>query len=168
MKKILLFSSLSAIILGLLLVIGGIGGLVFTYKNVVRENITTSKDANIANVPVRGPFTIKAQADTIREHVLRITEGKTFSEMPQQIPKLDENNEPVLDKDDKNVMTENTTRNIWITATTLMTALNLGMLAYAFFSLTLLFGLFSVWIGIIFFILSQKIVKSLFGKIKFL
>ena len=156
MKKILSASSLLAIIVGTVLVGGGIWGLTFTYKNVVRENITTPDDASIPGVPVRGPFTLKAQADIIRVHTLRMTGGKTFSEMSRQIPKLDETGKPTLDEEGKTVMTANTARDIWITATTLITALNLGIFAYAFAGFSILFGLFSIWTGIIFYALSRK------------
>ena len=61
MKKILSASSLLVIIVGTVLVGSGIKGLTFTYKNVARENITTPDDASIPGVPVRGPFTLKAQ-----------------------------------------------------------------------------------------------------------
>ena len=156
MKKILSTSSLLAIVVGTVLIGGGIWGLTFTYKNVARENITTPDDASIPGVPVRGPFTLKAQADIIRVHTLRMTGGKTFSEMPRQIPKLDETGKQILDEEGKAVMTANTARDIWITATTLITALNLGIFAYAFAGLTLLFGLFSILTGVIFYTLSQK------------
>ena len=96
MKKMLLVSSLLAVIAGLLLVGGGIWGLVFTYTNVARENITTPDDASVPGVPVRGPFTLKAQTDIIRTHTLRMTEGKTFAEMPRQIPKLDVEGNQIL------------------------------------------------------------------------
>lgn len=152
----LLVSSFLAIIVGLVLVGGGAWGLAFTYKNVARENITTPDDASIPGVPVRGPFTLKAQADIIRVHTLRTTGGKTFAEMPRQIPKLDENDKTILDKDGKPTMTANAARDIWITATTLIMALNLGIIAYAFAGLTLLFGLFTIWTGIIFYAFSRK------------
>lgn len=116
----------------------------------------TPDDASIPNTPVRGPLTLKAQADIIRLHTLRMTGDKTFSEMPQQIPKLDENGQPVLGEDGKPIMIGNTARNIWITATTLITALNLGIMAYAFASLTLLLGLILIWIGIIFYVWRRK------------
>ena len=156
MKKILSASALLAIIFGTVLISGGIWGLTFTYKNVARENITTPDDASIPGVPVRGPFTLKAQADIIRVHTLRMTGGKTFAEMPRQIPKLDETGKPILDEEGKAVMTANTARDIWITATTLITALNLGIFAYTSAGLTLLFGLFSILAGIIFYALSRK------------
>jgi len=151
-----LVSSFLAIVVGTILIGGGIWGITFTYKNVVRENITTPDDASIPSVLVRGPFMLKSQADIIRNHTLRMTEGKTFAEMPRQIPKIDETGNPILDEEGKTVMTANTARDIWITATTLITALNLGIFSYAFAGLTLLFGLFSIWTGIIFYALSRK------------
>ena len=149
-------SSFLAIIAGIILVGGGIWGLTLTYKNVVRENITTPDDASIPSVPVRGPFTLKAQSDIIRTHTLRMTEGKTFAEMPRQIPKLDETGKPILDEDGKPAMIANTARDIWITATTLINALNLGIFAYAFSAVMLVFGFFFILIGIIFYALGRK------------
>ncbi len=156
MKKILSISSVLAIIAGLMLVGSGIWGITFTYANVARENITTPDDASIPGVPVRGPFTLKAQADIMRVHTLRMTGGKTFAEMPRQIPKLDENGKQMVGEDGKPVMTANTARDIWITATTLITALNLGIIAYSFAGFVLLFGLFSIWIGVVFYTLRRK------------
>src|SRR3989304_1168191 len=103
MKKILSASSLLVIDVGTVLIGGGTWGLTFTYKNVARENITTPDDAFIPGVPVRGPFTLKAQADIIRVHTLRMTGGKTFSEMPLQIPKLDETGKSIVGEDGKPV-----------------------------------------------------------------
>src|SRR3989344_3498586 len=156
MKKLFLVSSFLAIIVGLALVGSGIWGLTFTYKNVVRENITTPDDASIPSVPARGPFTLKAQADIIRKHTLKMTDSKTFAEMPRQIPKLDMEGKPILDENNKPAMTANTARDIWITATTLITALNLGIFAYAFSAVVLLFGIFSIWTGVIFYVLGRK------------
>ena len=156
MKKTLSVSSFLAIIVGLVLVGSGVWGIAFTYTNVARENITTPDDASIPDVPVRGPFTLKAQADIIRVHTLRMTEGKTFAEMPRQIPKLDVEGKPILDKDGKPAMTANTARDIWITATTLITALNLGIFAYAFSAVVFLLGFFLIWTGVIFYTLGRK------------
>jgi len=156
MKKILSGSSFLAIIAGLVLVGSGVWGIAFTYTNVARENITTPDDASIPSVSVRGPFTLKAQADIIREHTLKMTDGKTFAEMPRQIPKLDVEGKPILSEDGKPAMTANTARDIWITATTLITALNLGIFAYAFSVVMLLLGLFSIWTGVISYALSRK------------
>jgi len=156
MKKLLGVSAVLAIVAGVVLVGGGIWGITFTYQNIARENITTPEDASIPSAPVRGPFTLKAQADIIRYHVLDSTRGLTFAEMPRQIPKLDENGNPVLNTNGEPVMTANTTRDLWITATTLITALNLGIITYAFSAFILLFGLISIWTGVTFWALSRK------------
>jgi len=156
MKKLLIVSSILTILTGVAFVTGGIWGMYFTYKNVSEEKIVTPKDSAIPEKPVRGPLTLKAQADIIREHTLRMTDGKTFSEIPRQIPKLDSDGNPVSDAEGKPVMVENTDRDIWITATTLRTALHLGILTYVFSGTILLFGLISIWIGVVFYALNRE------------
>ena len=81
MKKLLKVSSIVATLAGIILVLGGFWGICFTYKNIVQEKIVTPVDSSIPNKPVRGPFTLKAQADIIRDHTLKITGGKTYAEM---------------------------------------------------------------------------------------
>jgi len=149
MKKLLILSSILTVLVGVIFATGGIWGIYFTYKNVANEKIVTPQDSSIPEKPVRGPLTLKAQADIIREHTLKITDGKTFAEMPRQVPKLDENGNPVLDAESKPVMTANTARDIWITATTLITALHLAIFAYAFFGMILFFGFISIWTGVV-------------------
>ena len=138
------------------MVLAGMWGIYFTYQNVVREQITTPDDASIPNTLVRGPLTLKSQADIIRKHVLETTEGKTFSQMPQKIQKQDADGDLVFDENGKPVMITNDARAIWITATSLMTALNLAIIAYAFSALVIFIGLISIWIGIIFRALKKK------------
>src|SRR3989344_1848372 len=150
MKKLIIVSSVLAIVAGIVMVSGGAWGIVFTYKNVAREQITTPDDASIPNVPVRGPLTLKSQADIIREHTLSSTEGKTFSQMPRQIQKTDELGNLVVDANGQPVMVPNEARDIWVTATALNTALNLGIVTYAFSALVMLIGLVSIWTGIVF------------------
>ncbi len=160
MKKLLIFSSLLAVVAGIVMVLGGLWGISFTYKNVVKENITTPPDASIPNVLVRGPWTLKSQADIIREHTLKITDGKTYSEMPRQIQKVDQNTKPVFDESGKAVMVPNVNRDIWVTATALTTALNLGIVTYAFSGLIFLFGFISIWTGVMFWFLSKNIISN--------
>lgn len=156
MKKLYLASTFFALIVGVVLIGSGVWGLVFTHASIAREDITTPSDAAIPNAPVRGPFTLKAQADIIRVHALRITGGQTYAEMPREVPALDADGEQVVDGDGNAVMVANTDRDIWITATTLITALNLGILTYAVFSLMIVIGLFSLWAGVIFCTLRKK------------
>lgn len=129
----------------------------FTYKNITAENIVTPADATVPNKPVAGPLTLRAQSEVIRKHTLASTGGKTYAEMPRQIEKIDANGRPVLDSSGKPVMVPNTARDIWITATTLTTALNLGVLTYVFSALVILFGLISVWTGGVFFVMSRRV-----------
>ena len=156
MKKLLIVSSLLALGVGVVLVLGGLWATVFTYQNVVREKIVTAEDASLPTAPVRGPFTLHSQANIIREHVLKATDGKTYAEMPRQVPKVDAAGEPVLGKDGKPVLVPNEARAMWVTATTLITALHLGIITYLFAGLIILLGLISIWTGIVFGALSKK------------
>ena len=156
MKKILIASSLFAVGAGIIMIVGGAWAVLFTYENVAQEHIVTPKDASIPNVPVRGPLTLKSEADVIREHTLKTTGGKTYAEMPQQIAKLDDNGKPVLDMEGKPVMVTNEARALWVTATALTTALHLGIITYLFSGLVILLGLISIWTGIVFGFLSKK------------
>ena len=156
MKKLLYISSLLAISIGVVLVFGGLWAVVFTYQNVSQENIITPEDASIPNAPVRGPFTLHSQANVIRKHTLKSTNGQTYAEMPRQIPKIDEDGDPVLDKEGNPVMVANETRNMWITATALITALHLAIITYLFSGLISLLGFISIWTGIVFGALNKK------------
>lgn len=156
MKKILGFTSVLAIVAGTIMIAGGLWGIIFTYNNVASEKITTPDDASIPGTPVRGPLTLHSQAEIIREHVLHTTDGKMYSEMPQKIAKLDQAGNAILDENGEPVMVPNDARSIWITATTLITALHLGIITYVFSGLIVLLGLISIWTGIIFHILKKR------------
>lgn len=128
MKRLLNASAFLAIIAGIVFVVAGLWGISFTYQTVAREKIVTPEDSSMPNTPLRGPVSLKAQADIIREHTLKVTGGKTYAEMS---------------RDDKN-------RELWVTATTLITALHLGIITYVFSGLIVLLGLISIWTGFVF------------------
>lgn len=155
MKKLLKVSAVLAILTGVILVAGSLWAICFIYNTVSNEKIVTPQDAAIPGKPVRGPFTLHAQAEIIREHTLKITGGKTYAEMPREVAKIGADGKPALDVQGKPVMMPNAARDIWITATTLTTALHLGILTYVFSGLILLFGLVSLWTGIVFYKLSR-------------
>lgn len=134
----------------------GIWGICFTYKNVARENITTPADASIPNARVRGPLTLKSQADVIRKHALERADGATYADTPRQIAQTDVDGNPVLDESGNPIMIPNPTRETWVTATILTTALNLGLITYAFSGLIILLGCISIWTGLVFRKLSRS------------
>lgn len=156
MKSLLKLSSFFAITAGIILILGGLWGISFTYQNIEREKIVTPEDATIPNAPVKDPFTLKSQADIIRTHALKMTGGKTYSQMPRQIESVDEDGKVILDEKGAPVMIPNKARDTWITVTALTTALNLGILTYAFSAFTILMGAISVWTGIVFFTFGKK------------
>ena len=119
-----------AIVVGLGSVLGGLGGMVYTWQNAAVENINTPSDAVIADTPVRGPFTMWAQADIITKHQLNRTDGLRYAEMPGRIPQLDESGNPVIGEDGEPVLIPNADRASWINATALTTVLNMGLMAY--------------------------------------
>ncbi len=131
------------------MVVAGVGAAVYTYQNITREKIVTPKDASIPNAAVRDPLTLKSQADIIRYHTLKATKDKTYAEMPQQVPQVDASGSAVLGKDGKPVMVPNTARNIWVTATTLTTALNQGIMAYMLAVFAILIGVVLIWLGVV-------------------
>lgn len=147
LKKLIGLSRMLSFGFGVALIVAGGAGILFTRENVRREHITTPSDASIPQHAVEGPLTLKAQADIIREHMLKTSGGKTFAEMPREIPKLDQAGTPILGADGKPVMTANTSRDLWITATSLITALNLGILAYALCGLTIFLGFLLMWVA---------------------
>jgi len=122
--------ALTAIVVGLGSVLGGLGGMVYTWQNAAVENINTPSDAVIAEAPVRGPFTMWAQADIITKHQLNRTQGLRYAEMPARIPQLDETGNPVVGDDGQPVLIPNADRASWINATALTTVLNMGLMAY--------------------------------------
>lgn len=136
---------------GVCMMIGGIGGITYTYKSISAENITTPSDATIPSTQVRGPFTIKAQADAIRMHTMTRTGGLTFAQMPRTIPKLDEAKNPVLNELGEPVMVPNELRAAaWMPALTLTTSLQLAIVSYAFSLFSLVVGLLFVVNGYVF------------------
>jgi len=146
MRTLLRISAILAVGAGVVLVAGSVWAVLFTYRTVAREGIVTPPDAVLPLAPVRGPLTLHAQAEAIRKHTLEMTGGKTYAEMPRQVEKTDSQGQPVR--------VPNTARDIWVTATTLITALHLAIITYLFSGLLLLFGIVSLWTGLVFYRLS--------------
>lgn len=136
-----------AMVVGGFSLIGGIFGAIYTYNQASVQNITTPEDATIANAPVRGPLTMWSQSDIITHHQLDRTGGLYYAEMDREVPQVDEDGNVVLDENGEPVMVPNEARASWVTATTLTTALGLGILSYAVSAFAIVVGLTLLLLG---------------------
>lgn len=155
---VLLMAGILAMVVGFGSMAGGIFGVWYTYDQAVAQDVTTPDDAAIPETPVRGPFTMWAQADIITQHQLDSTEGLYYSQMERTVPQLDENGAAVLDESGEAVMVPNEARASWLTATTLTTALGLGMMSYALSALAIATGLTLLFTGFVFLYIRKRAV----------
>lgn len=149
-SMILLVAGILALAVGFGSVAGGVFGAWYTWNQAVVQNVTTPSDAVIPDAEVRGPFTMWAQADIITYHQLDRTEGLYYAEMPRLIPQVDDNGAPVLDDNGEAVMIPNQARASWFDATTLTTALSLGIVSYALSVFAMVVGLTLAFAGYVF------------------
>ena len=157
-RRLLAIVGILSLVVGIGSFAGGVFGAVYTWNQATAENITTPDDAAFPEVPVRGPFSLWAQADIIEFHQLEATEGLRYSEMPRQVASVDEAGNPVIGADGEPVMVANAARASWITATTLITALNQGLLAYALSAFALVVGITMIASGVTFLSLRKALI----------
>ncbi len=155
---VLLIAGILAMVVGFGSIAGGIFGAWYTYDHAVAQDVVTPDDAAIPETPVRGPFTMWAQADIINHHQLESTGGLYYAQMDRTVPQLDESGEAVLDANGEAVMVPNEARASWITATTLTTALGMGIMAYALSGFAIAVGVTLMVIGFVFLYLRKKAV----------
>lgn len=80
-------ASIGAIILGILMIVGG-GATWFVVSDTLdRQEITVSEDGCLGGREVNGPFTAYCQADIIEEHTLNSTDGLTYAQLDQDDPR---------------------------------------------------------------------------------
>jgi hypothetical protein len=79
-------ASLGAIILGVVLVVGGIATWFVVSNTLADQKITTSEDACLPNNTVDGPFTAYCEAKVIEMHALEATNGLTYAELDREDP----------------------------------------------------------------------------------
>jgi hypothetical protein len=147
---VLLTAGILALAVGFGSMAGGIFGAWYTWDQAVAQDVVTPDDAAIAETPVRGPFTMWAQADIITHHQLESTEGLYYAQMDRTVPQLDENGEVVLDENGEPVMVPNEARASWLNATTLTTTLGLGIVSYALSVFAIVTGLTLMLTGFVF------------------
>ena len=147
---VLLLAGILAMTVGIGAMAGGIFGAWYTWDQAVAQDVVTPDDAAIPETPVRGPFTMWAQADIITHHQLDNTEGLYYSQMDREVPAVDENGEAL--------MVPNEARASWFNATTLTTALSLGIISYALAAFAFVTGLTLAVVGFVFFQIRRKAV----------
>jgi len=155
---VLLATAILALAVGFGSMAGGIFGAWYTWDQAAVQNVVTPDDAAIPETPVRGPFTMWAQADIITQHQLEGTDGLYYAEMDRMVPGLDENGEAALDENGEVVMVPNEARASWLNATTLTTALSLGIVSYALAAFAFVTGLTLVAVGFVFLQIRKKAV----------
>lgn len=79
-------ASIGAVVLGVLLVVGGAGTWWMVSETLEDQNITTPEDACLPGRQVDGPFTAYCQATVIQQHALEATGGQTFAELDRDDP----------------------------------------------------------------------------------
>ena len=80
-------ASITAIVVGVLMVIAGIVTWVVVTNTLADQKIVVSDDARcLAGDDVNGPFSAYCQADIIDQHTLDATGGLTYAELGQEDP----------------------------------------------------------------------------------
>ncbi len=149
-SALLLVAGIVALTVGIGSIAGGAFGAWFTWDQAATQDITTPEDAAIPNAAVRGPLTMWAQSDIITHHQLDRTEGLYYSQMERLVPELDEAGNAVLDDNGEPVMINNAARASWLDATTLTTALSLGIVSYALSAMAIVVGVTLALVGYVF------------------
>lgn len=79
-------ASIGAVVLGVLLIVGGAATWWMVSETLEDQSITTPDDACLPGRQVDGPFTAYCQATVIQEHALEATGGQTFAELDRDDP----------------------------------------------------------------------------------
>ncbi len=80
-------SWIAAIVIGVILIIGGAGTWVVVSQTLGDQNITVSEDAScLAGNDVNGPLSAYCEAKVIEKHALEATGGKTYAELDREDP----------------------------------------------------------------------------------
>jgi hypothetical protein len=116
---------------GVAAIVIGIMGRDDVRDTLARENIVGTQDSSIAGQHVDTGSEARTFADTMREHTLASTDGKTYSELPRY---LDADGVPTNDTklaatDQFGEPIANPLRTLWVTETALTTALNTAYFA---------------------------------------
>lgn len=79
-------ASIGAIVLGIMLVVGGAATWFVVSDTLGDQDITTPDDACLPGRQVSGPLTAYCQAKVIEKHTLESTGGLTYAELDREDP----------------------------------------------------------------------------------
>ncbi|MBK5268331.1 MAG: aromatic ring-opening dioxygenase LigA [Acidimicrobiia bacterium] len=82
-------AAIGAIVLGVLLLVGGAATYLVVSNTLGEQNIVTSEDACLPGNDVNGPFTAYCQAKVIDHHALEATGGLHYAELGRDDPLRD-------------------------------------------------------------------------------
>jgi len=82
-------ASIGAIVLGILMILGGAATWFLVSDTLDRQEITVAEDGCLGDSQVRGPFTAYCQAKIIEEHTLDSTDGLTYAQLDREDPRRD-------------------------------------------------------------------------------
>lgn len=81
------YASIIAIVVGIVLIVGGGVTWFLVSSELGDENITVAEDAScLAGNDVNGPFSAYCEAEIIKEHALDATGGLTYAELDREDP----------------------------------------------------------------------------------
>ncbi len=161
------FASGILILFGLGTIIVGALGLSEVRDTIARENITATDDAPELGVdlepgePIDTGAEAKEFARIIRAHVLESTGGRTYAEMGRYLTETGEetNDEAEAATDEQGNPVPNGVRNLWVTATSLTTALNTAFLAEQIALFSIVMGIALLLTGVGFLVLTISVLR---------
>ena len=161
------FASGILIVLGIGTIAVGILGFLEVRDTISRENITATPDVEELGIdlepgePIDTGAEAKEFANIIRTHALEATGGRTYAEMGRYLtPEGEEtNDEAEAATDEEGRPVENSLRNLWVTATSLTTALNTAFLAERVALFSIVMGVALLLVGIGFLVLTSGILR---------
>lgn len=143
-------AGLSTLVAGTGLVGLGLWARADVKRSLARERITSPGSADPPNAPVVDAATARALAETIRDATLSATEGKTYGETPSYV---DADGRPTSDRalaatdPLTGAPVDNPHVRLWVTSTTLQSALMQAYLAQRLAELTAGLGAILVGVG---------------------
>jgi hypothetical protein len=161
------FASGVLILFGAGSIVVGALGFFEVRDTIARENITATPDAEELGVDLEPGEEIdtgaeaKEFAEIIRTHALEATGGRTYAEMGRYLtPEGEEtNDEAEAAVDENGNPVQNATRNLWVTATSLTTALNTAYLAERVALFSVVMGIALLLTGIGFLVLTIGVLR---------